>query len=289
MTRFNIIFFFIFSLMHFGFSQNTLAKLKYEEAEEAFQKNEFQTTLTKLDEVEAILKSSNPKTQYLRILAQDKMVDQGGNLNFELLEKLRKNCNSYLIKHESNTSVEDQYKEVYKVSERLRSYPATQADYTKFLEEKKLNQKRLLERPRIIFDSICAVLKYKPGITEKEFKEYNPEVAALLMTKKNKGTAGTITTYARSNVNGPTTMTFFDNVCISYIYAVETGSSETVNKTYQYYKDFLQKNFPADKQMKTGMFGNEQIDFSVAGSHKISILKPPALNFVWLIISGGTF
>lgn len=57
-------------------AQNTIAKLKFEEAEEAYVNNDFELTLSTLKEVETLLKSTNPRILYLQILAQTKIIEK---------------------------------------------------------------------------------------------------------------------------------------------------------------------------------------------------------------------
>lgn len=107
-------------LIGFGYNataQATIAKLKYEEAEEAFVANDFITTLSKLDETEKLLGATNPRTLYLRIMAQDKLIRAETFLDLEMILAFRKNCNTYLTKYESVSGIEEKYKEVYKASE----------------------------------------------------------------------------------------------------------------------------------------------------------------------------
>jgi len=47
-----------------SFGQSTISKLKFEEAEEAFEKKDYTTVLTKLDEAEKILGKTNPPMLY---------------------------------------------------------------------------------------------------------------------------------------------------------------------------------------------------------------------------------
>lgn len=103
-------------------AQATIAKLKYEEAEEAFVSNDFVTTLSKLDEAEKILGGPNPKTLYLRISSQFKLFKGEPAVDLEAMLDLRKNCNTYLAKYETVDGIEDKYKEVYKMSEYIKSF-----------------------------------------------------------------------------------------------------------------------------------------------------------------------
>jgi TPR repeat protein len=101
--------------------QATLAKLKYEEAEEAFQANDYTTSLKKLDETEKLLGSGNAKILYLRICAQAAQLKTEPYLNLEQASRLRKNYTEYLTKYEAIEGIEDKYKEVYKISEHYKT------------------------------------------------------------------------------------------------------------------------------------------------------------------------
>ncbi|RXK85308.1 tetratricopeptide repeat protein [Filimonas effusa] len=98
-------------------AQATIAKLKYEEAEEAFVANDYLTTISKLDETEKLLGATNPRILYLRIMAQDKLIRSELFLDYEIIAAFRKNCSTYLTKYESVSGIEEKYKEVYKASE----------------------------------------------------------------------------------------------------------------------------------------------------------------------------
>lgn len=119
-------------------AQNAIAKIKYEQAEEAFAKNDFFTTLVNLDEAEKLLGETNPKIMYLRIMAQSKLMYKDS----AYLPELKKNTAFFLKKYDNNSSVEEKYKEVYLVSENLKQYEPDE-DYSrarKFYEEKNYEQ-----------------------------------------------------------------------------------------------------------------------------------------------------
>lgn len=101
-------------------AQSTIAKLKYEEAEEAFAANDFSTTLTKLDETEKLLGSVNPRILYLRIAAADQLRKTAVLIEIEAIAALKKDCSTYLVKYENVEGIEEKYKEVYKISEALK-------------------------------------------------------------------------------------------------------------------------------------------------------------------------
>jgi TPR repeat protein len=105
-----------------AFSQAAIAKLKYEEAEEAYVANDFTTTLAKLEETEKMLGAVNPRILYLRIMAQDKLRKTQVYVDIEQILALKKNCVDYLTKYENVDGIEDKYKEVYKISEVVKSF-----------------------------------------------------------------------------------------------------------------------------------------------------------------------
>lgn len=113
----------------------SVAKLKYEQAEEAYNKGEYAATITYLDEVEKLLKSSNSKILYLRIMSQDKLFSANPYDDYALLKSLRSNCDSYLKTNENNVSMEDKFKEVYFVSDKLTPYPTSETAFNKKRDE----------------------------------------------------------------------------------------------------------------------------------------------------------
>ncbi|MEI8049623.1 MAG: hypothetical protein WCI92_19785, partial [Bacteroidota bacterium] len=77
-------------------AQTAIAKLKFEDAEEAFEKKDYTTVLTKLDEAEKLLGKTNPPMLYLRILSQDNIITTDPLKDFKILESVRDNCSYYL-------------------------------------------------------------------------------------------------------------------------------------------------------------------------------------------------
>jgi len=116
----------IIAAVQFSFAQNTIAKLKFEEAEEAYTNNNFELTLTKLKEVEVMLGSTNPKILYLQILAQAKVIDKNPLANYHIIESARTSINKYLKDYENLPDNEDKYREIYKISESFVKYPTKQ-------------------------------------------------------------------------------------------------------------------------------------------------------------------
>lgn len=122
-------------------AQNTIAKLKYEEAEEAYANNNFELALSKLIEVETLLKSTNPKILYLKINSQSKIIEKAPLNDYTLIENARKLSSQYLTDYEQLPDNEDRYREIYKISEKLKSYPQNEKQFA-------LQKENLAERER---------------------------------------------------------------------------------------------------------------------------------------------
>lgn len=137
----------------FTFSQGTIAKIKYEQAEEAYQEGKYQDAINYLNEVETILKGTNTRISYLKILCQNKLVEKSKLSDFTLINSLRKNCDTYLQATDGIPDLEDKFKEVYFISESLKKYPKTQAEYDAILkkqEDEKMEKERIAAEQRAI-------------------------------------------------------------------------------------------------------------------------------------------
>ncbi len=103
-----------------------MADLKFEEAEIAFNNQDYETTIKKLDEFDKLLGSIKDKSLYLRIISQDKLFEPSklyeNESNFNLLSSLRKNTSAYLKAMESN-GLDERYREVYAINEKIVQYP----------------------------------------------------------------------------------------------------------------------------------------------------------------------
>jgi cell division protein FtsL len=111
----------------FAFAQESaIADLKFEEAETAFNNQDYETTIKKLDEFDKLLGSIKDKSLYLRIISQDKLFDPTklyeNESQFNLLSSLRKNTNAYLKAMESS-GLDERYREVMAINKKLENYP----------------------------------------------------------------------------------------------------------------------------------------------------------------------
>jgi hypothetical protein len=123
--------FLLFTTVQFAVAQSAIAKLKFQDAEEAYANKDYYLALSKLNEVEAILKSTNPKILYLRILSQSKYFGKFPN-NYHSLEEpyneiqaILANTKKYLKDYEYLPENENKYRDIYKISESFKAYPAT--------------------------------------------------------------------------------------------------------------------------------------------------------------------
>lgn len=113
--------------------QAMLAKLKYEEAEKAYQENNFKATLQLVDEVEKMIKGTSPKTLYLKILATQKL----GINDYKTLVGLREKCGYFLEKYDNVEGIEDRYRDVYEISKELNTYPNDEVEFNRVVMRKK--------------------------------------------------------------------------------------------------------------------------------------------------------
>ena len=112
-----------------SFAQQAIAKIKFEEAEEAFAANNYEETVAKLIEVETILKSTNPRVLYLKITAQSKIIEKNPTNDYKIIESTRKLSAKYLKDYEDVPNNEDKYRDIYKIAESLKKYPKSEADF----------------------------------------------------------------------------------------------------------------------------------------------------------------
>lgn len=151
-----------------------LADLKFEEAETAFNNQDYETTIKKLDEFDKLLGSIKDKSLYLRIISQDKLFDSSklyeNESNFNLLSSLRKNSSAYLKAMESN-GLDDRFKEVYAINEKLANYPI---EKTVWIKEK---QKSDLEKQEA---------EKKNKELEDFYRELTPKIEAWEWDEKIK-------------------------------------------------------------------------------------------------------
>ncbi len=118
-----------------------IARFMFEDAEAAYAKKDYVTTLAKLEEAEQEFGKINPPILYLRIMARH------GSLitkeDFDTIERLREETARYLRDYGELESVRDHAREVYQVFTKLRKYPATRAEYAEYAKHESELRERL--------------------------------------------------------------------------------------------------------------------------------------------------
>jgi hypothetical protein len=147
-------------------NNSTIAKFVFEEAEAAYASGEYLAALSKLNETEKLLGTSNPKIFHLKILTEHRLFEADPAVSFEKLEALRKSCDLYL--KNTNGVSEDKLRDIYKVSVRLKEYPLTRQSF----EEQAAKAKAASERK--MFEDFNYFKEYELGITVSEAKSRYP-------------------------------------------------------------------------------------------------------------------
>lgn len=103
--------------------QNTLAKIEYSYAEEAFTKKNYTKTLTHLNEVKKLLGSTNAKVMFLEIKALDKNLV--GTLNtikdYKAIKKVADLTEQYVTNFENEVPFE-KLKSIYEIQKKRKPY-----------------------------------------------------------------------------------------------------------------------------------------------------------------------
>lgn len=184
---------FIFSSLLVNAQNNTIAKFKFEEAEQAFVTKDYQTTIAKLNEAEELLKSTNPKILYLKVVSISKLIESNSNFDFALLNEARILSNTYLKDYENLPDNEDKYRDIYTVSEQLKSYALTEEEFDAQKNQQILarqqKEKKDIEKIKegeeafmrfIYFDG------YELGLTEDETRKRYPAFKRYIKSKMKK-------------------------------------------------------------------------------------------------------
>jgi TPR repeat protein len=111
-------------------AQSTLLKLKFEEAEQAYNEGRYEQTLSNLSELESEGLES-PRILHLKILTKGKIIQ--GNLTESGVSELKNLIDLYFEKYDIE-GLEDKYKEVYEVYKTLEALqtPSIKAEGDKY-------------------------------------------------------------------------------------------------------------------------------------------------------------
>jgi hypothetical protein len=180
------------------FAQETIARFKYEEAEEALASGNYLLSLEKITEVETILKGTNQKTLFLKINIQHQLFKE----DYTVIKELKSNCNEYLIAYENNQDILDKYRIVYKINEEIKKF----SDSPEVIE---------MERQKKI-----AAKKYEIEITAKRNKliQFGNDWASKFNYEK-----GITFSKLKKSVNLPLLKSYYNNLGLQ-----ETSHSEAI-------------------------------------------------------------
>lgn len=271
----NLLLFTIISLLFVlpANAQNAIAKIKYEQAEEAFIKNDYHTVLIKLDEAQKLLGASNPKILYLRLMA-GKGIIASGKYDYGFLVAARKDADEYLKKYNEVQGIEEKFREVYDFSESLNKLPATRE---LFEQKEAAAAQQLAEwiktRPLQVSDSLMNAYRVKRCATVKEFMAYNP--GAFIGLRKVKSPPEGITLLYNNGFNysspGPSDIYFDAKGLRVYVYTVQADTDPaTAKKVYQ----SLVNLYPAG--MDTTAAVKQELTTKNGAESAYLVLMPPA-------------
>ncbi|MFN5426245.1 MAG: hypothetical protein ACK5A2_12770 [Bacteroidota bacterium] len=115
-------------------AQTAVAKLKFEDAETAYNAGDYIKAIKKLAESEKLFGKINSPILHLRILAQDKLFAQTGQV--ELGFELKRNCAAFLKDYADVEALEEKYKEVYRINENLAEVAGSPEELVRLKEKK---------------------------------------------------------------------------------------------------------------------------------------------------------
>lgn len=111
--------FILFSSITFA-QGGAMADLKFEEAEIAFNDGNYSGAIAKLDEFDKTYGKVSEKSLYLRIIAQDNIIDYMAKAESDDMLKFQKRVNAFLKAFEQE-GVTDKYREVYYISQKINT------------------------------------------------------------------------------------------------------------------------------------------------------------------------
>jgi hypothetical protein len=249
----------------FANAQNAIAKIKYEQAEEAFAKDDYANVLVKLDEAQKILGSTNPKILYLRLMATKSIVADG-KFDWDFLAEARKNAAYYIKQYSEMQGIEEKFRQVYEFSETLEALPKAKELFDQKKEEAIQRYKEWLKQRSIqASDSLMNVFRVKQCRTVQEFQSYNPYAFAGL--KKIKRPPSTVTLGFTADrlfeAAGPSMVFFNDRGLSVYSYVIlgNTADTATAKRVYRSFTDLysaeLEKEWVERKEITTDDNGYE--------------------------------
>jgi len=173
MKKILLVAFLIISSFRFGVAQNTIAILKYEEAEEAYAANNFELAISKLNEAETLLKATNPKILYLKILSESKIIENSPLNYCPLIEDLNPLVGKYLKEYDNLPDNQEKFRDVYRIGEKFKNYPTSAEAFEDKKNEAKENEKKKYDA--VFMGYLLDDKRLKLGLTLEEAKRIFPE------------------------------------------------------------------------------------------------------------------
>jgi len=223
------------------------ARMEYEDAETAYQNQDYQKAVTHLESVEKLLGKPTAKTRYLLILSLKKNLPV--DYEYKDLEKLRNLTNHYLDNYETDA---EKYRDIYDLSNHLKNYPKSLEEYNQMKqqkeeqirlaqEEKQQKEQQEAEDLKQAQDYALDFAKkynYKPNITTSEFAALSLENEKLVKKLKKKSYAGD----PWDSQDGPAFIRIQDNK-VAYL-AYMLRSWDTINSANEIFDDIKRNLAP---------------------------------------------
>lgn len=246
------------------FAQNNdmKARMEFEDAETAYQSQNYSKAVTHLENTEKQLGKPTGKTRYLLILALNKNLTQ--DYEYQDLEKLKKLSKHYL---DNYTADSEKYRDVYDLSNNLdKNYPKSLAEYNQIKQKKGEQQKRLsiekkereeFERAEKIKKAQKYVLdfakryNYQPNLTPSEFGLLSSDNAKLV---KKEGRRKVFN-------NAPTTFNISNGKIIElkYVITYKEWNQEDIINRFNIIKNDIIKNLPPEYYVYTRMYNHTDL------------------------------
>lgn len=235
-----------------GFAQNNdmKARMEYEDAETAYQSQDYQKAVTHLESAEKLLGKPTAKTRYLLILALNNNLSQ--NYEYKDLEKLRNLTKHYV---DNYTTDVEKYRDIYDLSNSLKNYPKSLEEFNQFVQEQKtrivekeIHQKKL--QAVIDFGNEWSNKYYfKPFLSKDEFLKQNKYLSDKSFKKIDF--SENVLLYQRSDtksfeINDTNFLVWkSDNEVYNYKFTFECGKDQYDNQKAKYdeIKKFAYSNF----------------------------------------------
>ncbi|MBA5792711.1 hypothetical protein H1R17_01575 [Flavobacterium sp. xlx-214] len=228
--------FLILTLIFFStniFAQNNdmKARMEFEDAETAYQSQNYNKAITHLESAEKLLGKPTSKTRYLLIISKAKIF-RDYSYEYKELEDLRALTKHYLDNYTTDT---EKYREIYDLSNNMKYLPKTLAEYNQVKQQKE-EQIRLAQQDRQMKEkqeaeelkkaqayvlNFAKKYNYKPNITTSEFAALSSENEKLVKKLKSKTYSGD----PWSTKNGPAFISAQDNKVIYFAYMLVSGNS----------------------------------------------------------------